>query len=74
MEDNINEIKYSIVVPYNNSVMVAARKKQKIFASIITFLSALIFGFFTIMAATAENSSLAVSMIFGIFAGVCVAY
>ena len=67
MEEIRDEIKYSIAVPYNNTFMVADRKKQKIFAGVVFLLCALVFSFFTIISSISENSSLGVVLIFAAF-------
>ena len=66
MEENLEVVKYGIKVPYNNAVMVKARKKLKMFAGIMLMLCTLVFIGMAVMAYLGNNSSL---VVVGVFAG-----
>lgn len=73
MENTGNEIKYSILVPLSNPIMVSERKKQGVLYGVVLFLCSLFMGVFTVMSAISENSSVAVVVIFALAAAACIA-
>ena len=72
-ENNVEVLKCSARVPYNNEVMVAARKKQKKGAAILTLICAAIFVALAVMCGMGNNPSIAAIGIFAGFAALCVA-
>lgn len=62
------EEKFNIIVPYNNEIMVANRKKNKKTMSIILFIIAPIFLLLSILSGTVNNPSTMAVVIFAIFA------
>ncbi len=67
MEENLNQKKFDIKVPFNNEVMVAARKKTKLSAGIGCLVVAALFFVISIVTINANNSTLAATLIFAGF-------
>ena len=72
MEENMEVVKHRFVVPYNNSSMLKAMKKQKITYGILTLICAAFFAILAGFAATSKNSSIGVVIVFMAFVVGCV--
>lgn len=68
MEEDLNKLKFGVIVSYNHDVLVSYRKEIKIFSSLLTFLSTLIFACLTVLSALGKNSAIWVPIVFGAFA------
>lgn len=71
MEENLEKARFEVVVPYNNEVLVAARKKSKIIQGVLWIVLALMFAGIAIGSATSTASS-TIIIVFGCVAALFV--